>query len=196
MLLQDSGIGYNVSGMRLALMYPLGEGHRCATTCAPHNTSHSSNSSNNFCNQSLLDQVPCEQDGTISQVFFTGNVSTGALSWDGTLGATCQGSAHCTGSGLQGTCHVEPTAICYSTDNCLSNDPGAPDVLNVSSSSDVFNVPQESGSNASNDTSYSSDRPTCPGPCNYTLVHLTIADHGRGYNEHALPFLFCSFAPV
>jgi hypothetical protein len=96
-LLQNSGTGYNVSSMRLALMYPPGEGHRCATTCAPHNTSNSSNSSNNFCNQSLLDQEPCEQGGTISQVFFTGNVSTGALSWDGTLRATCQGSAHCTG---------------------------------------------------------------------------------------------------
>jgi hypothetical protein len=189
-LLQNSGIGYNVSSMRLALMYPPGEGHRCATTCAPHNSSNSSNSSNNFCNQSLLDQEPCEQAGTISQVFFTGNVSTGALSWDGTLGATCQGSAHCTGSGLLGTCHVEPTGICYSGDYCLSSHPGAPDVLNVS---------QEPGSTSTNNTithpSYTSGR-TCPGPCNYTVVNLTISDHGRGYNEQALPSLFCSFASV
>jgi hypothetical protein len=186
-LLQDSGIGYNVSSMRLALMYPLGEGHRCATTCSPHDTS---NSSNNFCNQSLLDEEPCEQGGSISQVLFTGNVSTGALSWDGTLGATCQESPHCTGSGLQGTCHVEPTGICYSGDNCLSSHPGAPDVLNEF---------EESGSKATNNTSYAnypSARRTCPGPCNYTVVNLTISDHGRGYNERALPSLFCSFAPV
>ena len=110
--LEGVGTSYNLSNTRLALMYPPGEGHKCRhVPCHAH-----SNSS--LCNQSSVVEEACEQNTTIRDVFFAGNVSSGGITWDGVLGSTCEGISNCSGSGLAGTCHVNYTQICYSRNNC------------------------------------------------------------------------------
>ena len=103
-MVQSAGAGFNASTTRLALMYPPGQGHRC---CAANDATCPN------------ETTACEQDGTISRVLLAGNASVGNVSWDGVLYASCEGVAQCTGSGLQGRCHVQATGICHLADNCL-----------------------------------------------------------------------------
>jgi len=92
-VLENAGLGFNKSTSRLALMYPPGQGHLCGTQCSV---------SESECNQSSLDAEPCEQSNTINSVDLSGNLSSGSYTWNGHLGATCQGVPSCTGSGVQG----------------------------------------------------------------------------------------------
>ena len=114
--LLDVGLAYNLSNTRLALMYPPGQGHKCGRP--PPCESNSNGSLCNLTALAALEEQHCEQNTTIRDIYFGGNVSSGAIFWDGALGSTCEGISNCSGSGLAGVCHVNYTAICYSRNNC------------------------------------------------------------------------------
>jgi hypothetical protein len=157
--LLDPGLGYNLSNTRFALMYPSEEFHLCGflSICGVNDTdSTCSHSYSTLVNTSMRTRR-CEQDNTIRRVFFSGDLRTGNITWDGELYATCEGVTGCTGEGFKGKCHVNYTAVCYSQENCNDDhdNPIAPPIIttsititNITANTTICNVSNSSNLSA------------------------------------------------